>query len=80
MAPDVSECESGSKNVRFSRKMGMRSLKMNSSFGHFWKIEELNGDMFLKSPKAKLIACILKVDDGFMSTGAREKATHYGDL
>ena len=27
----------------------------------------------------KMIACTLKVRDGFMSRGAREKETHYGD-
>ena len=30
-------------------------------------------------PKAKLIACTLKVGGGFMSRGAREKETHNGD-
>ena len=30
------------------------------------------------TPQTKLIACILKVGDGFMSRGEREKETHYG--
>ena len=40
---------------------------------------EIDNLLFKISPKAKLIACILKVGCGFMSGGAREIQTHYGD-